>query len=385
MPQRPRQPPAVKSLKNYLIAVLALVVISGATLCWQQYSELVELRAAAMNKSERADLQKRVWELEKLNKQMRDRFASSRPGADDPADRPPPDGAPPPGRPGRGGPGGNPLQQFGALRDVMAKPEVQALISSQQKAVVDSRYAALFKNLNLTPDQSEKLKTILADRQTTMADVMAAARDQGINPRTDPDAFQKLQEVAKNDINNSIKAVIGESGFTQFESYEQTLPQRNVVEQLQRRLSYTDTPLTSQQSEQLVTILATTSPTPTTTTQPGANLGPPGGGRGGPDLAMVGAFLGGGPGGGGGLMAMAGAGGGAPNVNATVPITAAAVNQAQAVLAAPQVAALQQLQQQQQNQQQLAKIVTDAIAAQNAANPRQPTGGGATPKGGKGG
>ena len=84
-------------------------------------------------------------------------------------------------------------------------------------------------------------------------------------------------------------------------------------------------------------------------------------------------------------MAMAGAGGGAPNVNATVPITAAAVNQAQAVLAAPQVAALQQLQQQQQNQQQLAKIVTDAIAAQNAANPRQPTGGGATPKGGKGG
>ena len=37
----------------------------------------------------------------------------------------------------------------------MAKPEVQALMSVQQKAAVEARYAALFKNLNLTPAQAD--------------------------------------------------------------------------------------------------------------------------------------------------------------------------------------------------------------------------------------
>ena len=62
----------MKSPKNYLIALLALTTVGGSILAWQQYGELVELRAAAMNKDERADLQKRAWDLERLNKQLRD-------------------------------------------------------------------------------------------------------------------------------------------------------------------------------------------------------------------------------------------------------------------------------------------------------------------------
>lgn len=388
-PQRLRQPLAVKSPKTYLIALLALTTIGGAVLSWQQYAELVELRAAAMNKDERADLQKRVWELEKLNKQLRDQLAAQRPSGDDVEALLADAGDGPPerrDRGGRGGPGGNPMQQLTALRDLMNKPEVQALMTVQQKAAVEARYAALFKNLNLTPEQAEKLKTILAERQTTMMDMMSAARDQGLDPRRDRDAYQKLMESARTDVNNSIKAVIGESGFAQFGGYEKTMPQRNVVNQLQQRLSTSDTPLTSAQAEQLVQILANNPPAtaPRTATTPGnpptGDRGPgpnflPGGGSGGggprgPDMGAIGALLGGvmggGPGGGINL------GGG----NAPAPITTTAVSQSQAVLAAPQVAALQQLQQQQQSQQQLTKIVTDTLAAQNAANPRPP---GATP------
>ena len=65
--------------------------------------------------------------------------------------------------------------------------------------------------------------------------------------------------------------------------------------------------------------------------------------------------------------------------NATAPITATALNQSQAVLAAPQVAALQQLQQQQQNQQQLAKIVAETLGAQNASANANSTKSGGTP------
>ena len=383
----------MNSPKTYLIALLALTTIGGAVLSWQQYAELVELRAAAMNKDERADLQKRAWDLEKLNKQMRDQLAAQRPAGDDAeallaaaSGDAPPDRR---DRGGRGGPGGNnPLQQFTALRELMAKPEVQALMSVQQKAAVEARYAALFKSLNLTPEQADKLKTVLAERQTTMQDVMSAALDQGLDPRRDRDAYQKLMEGARADVNASIKAVIGDSGFAQFENYEKTLPQRNIVNQLQQRLSYSDTPLTSTQADQLVQILAnnTPAPAPRPAGPPGQPpsgdrgtlvLGggpPPGGGR-GPDLGALGAMIGGvmgggggpgGPGGPGGLMTFGG--GGDRGGNATAPITPTAVSQSQAVLAAPQVAALQQLQQQQQTQQQLAKIVVDTFSAQNAAN-----------------
>ena len=40
----------MKSPKTYLIAFLALTTVGGSMLAWQQYGELVELRAAAMNK-----------------------------------------------------------------------------------------------------------------------------------------------------------------------------------------------------------------------------------------------------------------------------------------------------------------------------------------------
>lgn len=388
----------MKSPQTYLIALLSLTTIGGAILAWQQYGELVELRAAAMNKDERADLQKRVWDLEKSNKQLRDQLAGQRRdgeadalaiiNGDGPSDRP---GR---GPDGRGGRGGNPMQQLSAVRDLMNKPEVMALLSVQQKAAVEARYAALFKSLNLSPEQAEKLKAVLAERQTTMMDVMSAARDQGIDPRRDPEAFQKLMAMAQNDINSSIKAVIGDSGFAQFETYEKTLPQRNVVNQLQQRLSYTDTPLSTAQAEQLVQILAANTPTPSANSAAAAPPPPPsdggrgpGGGRpGGPDLGAIGAMIGnfaGGGGPGGGMLAIAADGG---RGSTTAPVTTTAVNQAQAVLAAPQVAALQQIQQQQQSQQQLAKIIGDTLSAQNPGGGRpggpSPTSGASTKKGG---
>ena len=343
-----------------------------------------------------------MWDLERFNKELNDQLTALRDGdgTGDPAMAGAPSG--PAGDPGtrgnfRGGRGGNnnnnPQQLANALRNVMSKPEVQALLSVQQKAAIDARYASMFKSMNLSADQADKVKNLLADRATTMQDVMNAARDQGINPRTDPQGFQKLLADAQTDINNGLKAVLGDGGFNQLQNYEQTLPQRNVVNQLQQRLSYTDTPLTQAQADQLVQVLATNAAPPRTNAdgtpaQGGRNRG---GAGGNPAFTggLGGGFGGGGGGGGGpggdvgailgavggGIGALGGGGGGG---GAGAAITPAAVAQAQTVLAAPQLAALQQLQQQQQTQQQLAQIVRDTVAAQTAAGA---TKGGTTPGG----
>lgn len=372
----------MNSPKNYLLLLLAATTIGGALLAWRQYGELVELRAAAMNKDERADLQKRVWELEKANRDLLNRVPASREagGADEllaaatGEDRPARDRGERGGRGDGRGRGGF-EQQATAIRELMNKPEVQAMLSLQQKAGIEARYATLFKNLNLPPDQVEKLTALLAERSTTMQDVMSAARDQGINPRENPDAFRKLVADAQNEINKGIKTVIGDQGFAQLSNYEQTLPQRNVVNELQQRLSYTSSPLTAAQAEQMVQILASTAPQRTTSTagpplpDAGVRMGPPPGGRGGPDVgAMLGA-LGAGPG--LGMIMDGGRGGGGGG--GTAPVTPAAVAQAQSVLAPAQVAALQQIQQQQQAQQQLRQLVNDTLSAAPPGSPSSST------------
>lgn len=375
----------MKSSKPYLILLLAATTVGGAVLAWRQYGELVELRAAAMNRGERADLQKRVWDLENLNRELQDQLAAQRDSADVDGLLAAATGADGErssrergGRGDRGGDsrgrGSSGLQQATAMRELMSKPEVQAMLSLQQKAAIEARYATLFKNLNLPVEQIEKLKTLLADRSTTMQDLMTVAREQGINARENPEAFRKLIADAQNDINSSIKSVIGEQGFAQLATYEQTLPQRNVVNELQQRLSYTNTPLTSAQAEQMVQILANNTPQRPAGTSTSDQRGPsPGSGRGGPPPSggigpgfssrgsdvggMISGVLGGGPGAG---MLMGAFDGGS---RGTTPVTSGAVSQAQTVLAPPQVAALQQIQQQQQSQQQLRQLVNDTLTA----------------------
>jgi hypothetical protein len=367
----------VTTPKNYLIALLALTTLGGAWFAWRQRAELAELRAAALNKDERADLQKRLWDLEKLNRELRDQLAMQRgPGGEGERSGGLADGERPNrefgGRGGRGDPRRDPLgQQFTAIRDLMAKPEVQAMLNQQQQSALDGRYAALFKNLNLPSEQVDRLKTLLAERATTVMDVMSAARDQGIDPRQNPDAFRKLVSDAQDAINTSIKGLIGDSGFAQLTSYEQTLPQRNVVNQLEQRLSYTSTPLTPAQSEQLVQILAKNSPATAQTNNLQTFEGPlPGGGRG------QAVFIGGPPPGRGGpdvggmVMSVFGPGA-APMVgmmdmgrgSGTATVTPNAIAEAQTILSPPQTQALQQIQQQQQAQQQLKQMVHDTMTA----------------------
>ena len=68
----------MNSVKSYLILLLAATTIGGAVLAWKQYGDLIELRAAAMNTDERADLQKRVWDLEKANRELREKLTAQR-------------------------------------------------------------------------------------------------------------------------------------------------------------------------------------------------------------------------------------------------------------------------------------------------------------------
>ena len=323
----------MRSRKNYAILFLTLTTLTGATIAWRQYVELEKLRAAALTTDERADWQKRLWATEKRRTELETQVATLQPKEDGPVSTPEAASTDEPRATRRGGPG-----NFMAMMD---RPEVQRMLAMQQKASLDGNYSALFKNLSLTPEQLDKFKDLLVEKRGAVMDVMSVARQQGINPRSDPEAFQKLVAGAQADIDANIRSTLGDAGFAQYENFEKTMPQRAVVNQLEQRLSYSSTPLTPQQSDQMISILAATAPARTNT-------------NGGPTpLAALG----------NGIAATFGGGTGSGS-----RITNTTINQSLGVLAAPQVDALKQLQQEQKAQ-----------AALNATMRNRFQGSGATP------
>ena len=158
-----------------------------------------------------------------------------------------------PGENWRGGGGA----RFMAL---MNNPEAQRLMAIQQKGALDSRYADLFRALNMSPADLEKFKSLLVERQTTVMDAMNAARAQGLTGPENRDALKQVVANAQAEVDNTIKATVGDAAFAQYQTYEQTLPERNVVTQLQQRLSYSAAPLTDDQSNQIIALLAVSAP-----------------------------------------------------------------------------------------------------------------------------
>ncbi len=299
-------------MKNLLIAILVLATASTSWLAWRQYEELVGLRAGAMSADERTDLQKRVWEAQKRADQAEARAAAAPATLADA-------GAPAAGGDDATAGGDQQSRVIGSMVNtwvgMMNDPEAQRLMALQQKAGISSRYADLFKKLQLAPDQLEQFKAELLEKQTSRQDALLAAAQQGINPMQNPQEFRKLEESIQSDIDKQIKTTIGDSAFADYQTFQATAGQRGVVNQLQQSLSYTEAPLTPAQSDQVTQILATTG-TPKI----------------GPDGAPV------------------------PSKNNS-RVTDATVAQAQTVLVPRQVQALQEIQQQQQAGEQLQKIM----------------------------
>ena len=319
-------------LKTYSIIALALATCAGAALAWNLYLQVIKLRAAALDDPAKADLQKRLWDLEKRNKDLEAQLARRRTNQGSDAADATADSTAASAEAGRAGGRFNRRGGFANLSTLLDNPEFNKLWTQQQKDRVKLAYSDLFKQLKLSPDQADKLNNLLVERQESILDVLAAAREQGVGGR---DQIGALIQQANASVDSQIQSLLGPDGYAQYNNYLQTAPQRNQVNELQTRLAAAGVPqLQDYQTQQLAQILA-------------QNSAPAGGGNGG------------GPrGGGGGFGGMGGIMGGLFGNNVTGPtITPTAVTQAGTVLTGDQLQSLQQMQQEQAAQQQLQSLL----------------------------
>lgn len=345
----------MKSPSNVLIALLAASVLAVGLLAWSQYRELILLRAQ-IAANDGAALSKKLDAAQKTIRSLEDRLAAMRGRGmreGDAAGGPAGEDAGPGGRRGPGG-------RFGGFAALGNNPEFQKLMAIQAKGRISQTYGPLFKALNLSPDQLSQFQSLLADKQQAMMDVLQAAREQGINPRTDPEGFKTLMTQAVSQTDQSIQQALGDAGFQQYQQYQQTLPERNTVNSLQQQLSYSQTPLTDDQANSLISVLQQTQPQRAGNGTSGTSDGA---GGGGPNIMAI------------------------MNGGGTAKVTDETLAQAAGVLSAPQVAVLQQVQQQQQAQQQIQQLMRAANQGNGQGSPSQGTPSapaGSTSSGGKG-
>jgi hypothetical protein len=146
----------------------------------------------------------------------------------------------------------NPMQGLAA---VFKDPKMREMIKSQQKAVLgpmlDKQYAALFQQLNLTPEQTAALKDLLEKKMFAGTDAGFSMLDNTLDASQRADLAKQVKSQT-DDIENQIKQLLGDQNYQTFQSYEQTLPDRTTVSQFNDQLAGTANALTSDQEQQLL-------------------------------------------------------------------------------------------------------------------------------------
>ena len=134
--------------------------------------------------------------------------------------------------------------------------EAQRLATLRTKGALDGSYAGLFRRLKLDPQTLDALKELLIERQTTDSDILRAIRERGLSPDDDMSyaMWAKLKTVATHDVDERIRALLGDEGFRRFSPYANSEGRHQAYEDLATHLRYTDSPLTDDQVDRLVAL-----------------------------------------------------------------------------------------------------------------------------------
>lgn len=243
-------------MKNLLLALLIIATLGLAALAWSQHRELSGLRSRAEAAlAETATSQKKLSAAQGNVRELEKQLDELRLGPKNVVKSP--EGAPT-------GPFADPaaMSWMSGLASFMDKPEMQRVMIAQQRMAIERRYARLFRQLNLPPEQLEKLKALILERQTSAMDTFIVGAQKGLNPLQNEAELNKLVTDSQAEVDLQIKTLLGDSAYSEYDAFVKSEPQRAVVSQLQQSLSLDDEPLTREQSERLAKVLAAPSNDP---------------------------------------------------------------------------------------------------------------------------
>ena len=128
------------------------------------------------------------------------------------------------------------------LDKMMSDPAMKEFIRQAQKDKIQSMYADLFKELKLTPDQTDQFLNLLCDHA---AKTLSQLTSPGTPDQSGADANATL--------GSQLQALLGDAGMARFKEYSDEIPARTTVTMLNGQLG--DNPLSAEQSAQLLQVV----------------------------------------------------------------------------------------------------------------------------------
>ena len=138
------------------------------------------------------------------------------------------------------------------LAKMFTDPEMKKSMKAQQSMGIRMMYGDLFKKLGLSPQDTEQLADILADRQMEISGAAMSAMTADGKP--DPDQSQKVTDSTQH-YDELLKATLGDANYGKFQDYEKTMGDRFMMQQYDGQFATAGAPLEAAQREALLDIM----------------------------------------------------------------------------------------------------------------------------------
>jgi len=242
-------------------AALGLIALQGAKIV-NQHKETVALQAQLQQAAQQSEkqlasiqeLETRTGELKTQNEQMVQAFRNAARQSTQSAARKPAAPAPSPMAVAAANRAAVSPQGKGVgsmLKDMMKDPDYVNLIKAigdQQAQMLKKQYAPLVKQLNLTPEQGDAFYALIMNNATNTT-------AQGLELMNDTNRAGVISAIAdtQKSFQDQMRSFLGDAGFAQFQEYETTIPDRQLLEQM--KTSFADNPLTDDQEQRLLQLM----------------------------------------------------------------------------------------------------------------------------------
>jgi cell division protein FtsB len=252
-------------MKNILILVLTVTTIGLGALCvvqWQKLSgqkvQIVSLRQETEQKTQEiADLQASQKLIEQQRRAFLDQAADlavklqARQQADARTSESTAPHAAVTGESAKPAKDKNPFGDFFAK--LMEDPETKKMIRDQQRVMLDQMYGPLVKKLNLTPEEADQFKDLIADNMMKATE-KAGSLFGGDSATNRTERLKGLAEEQKA-FEEQVRGFLGETRYAQYQDYQQTVSERTQLNQFQQQYGGGENALSEQQTERLLAIM----------------------------------------------------------------------------------------------------------------------------------
>lgn len=142
----------------------------------------------------------------------------------------------------------------GALAKMMEDPDMKKMMRQQQLVMMDTMYGPLFKQLGLSPEETEKFKELLIDGQMKGVEGAGALFAGEREPAERIEAIKAMGEQQKQ-LDEQLKTLLGEDRYAQYKDYQESMSERMALDQFQQQLAGGQNPLTEEQSGELFALM----------------------------------------------------------------------------------------------------------------------------------